>query len=78
MESEPYTEAKIENIPPKSPPKHQEMDIEEATEDSDGMLCTDDMCRLGVYILGEGKKFYVLTKYVKKIHFCLVWGFSND
>ena len=36
MESEPYTEAKIENIPPKSLPKHQEMDIEEATEDGDG------------------------------------------
>ena len=35
MESEPYTEAKIENIPPKSLPKHQEMDVE-ATEDSDG------------------------------------------
>ena len=27
---------KIENIPPKSPPEHQEMDVEEATEDSDG------------------------------------------
>ena len=26
---------------------------------------------------GEGKKFYVVTKRVKKIHFCLVWGFSN-
>ena len=29
--------------------------------------------------LGEGKKFHVLTKRVKKkIQFCLVWGFSND
>ena len=27
--------------------------------------------------LGEGKKIYVLTKHVKKIHFCLFWGFSN-
>ena len=27
MESEPYAEAKIENIPPKSPPECQEMDI---------------------------------------------------
>ena len=36
METEPYAEANIENIPPKSPPKHQEMDLEEATEDSDG------------------------------------------
>ena len=36
MESEPYAEARIENIPPKSPPKYQEMDIEEATEDGDG------------------------------------------
>ena len=42
------------------------------------MMCTGDMCRLGVYIWGEGKKFYVLTKRVKKIHYCLVWGFSND
>ena len=32
MEAEAYAEANIENIPP----KHQEMDIEEATEDSDG------------------------------------------
>ena len=30
------------------------------------ILCTGDMCRLGVYIWGEGKKFYVLTKRVKK------------
>ena len=30
------------------------------------ILCTGDMCRLGVYIWGEGKKFYVLTKCVKK------------
>ena len=36
MEPEAYAEANIENIPPKSPPKHQEMDIEEATEDGDG------------------------------------------
>ena len=36
IQSEPYAEAKIENIPPKSPPKHQEMDVEEVTEDSDG------------------------------------------
>ena len=36
MESEPYAEAKIENIPTKSPPKHQEMDVEEATDDGDG------------------------------------------
>ena len=36
METEPYAEANTENIPPKSPPKHQEMDIEEATEDGDG------------------------------------------
>ena len=32
MEAEAYAEANIENIPP----KHQEMDIEEATEDGDG------------------------------------------
>ena len=32
MEAEAYAEANIENIPP----KHQEMDVEEATEDSDG------------------------------------------
>ena len=24
------------------------------------ILCTDDMCRMGVYIWGEGKKFYIL------------------
>ena len=37
------------------------------------------MCRLGIYIWGEGKKFYVLTKHVKKkIYYCEVWGFSND
>ena len=30
------------------------------------MLCIDDMYRMGVYIWGEGKKFYVLTKCVKK------------
>ena len=36
MEAEAYTEANIENNPPKSPAKHQEMDIEEATEDGDG------------------------------------------
>ena len=35
MDSEPYAEAKIENIPPKSPPKHQEMDVEEATKDGE-------------------------------------------
>ena len=29
--------------------------------------------------LGEGKKFHVGNKTCeKKIHFCLVWGFSND
>ena len=34
---------------------------------------------LGLRYLGEGKKSYVLTKRVKKkIHYCLVWGFSND
>ena len=32
METEPYAEANIENIPP----KHQEMDVVEATEDGDG------------------------------------------
>ena len=32
MEAEAYAEANIENIPP----KHQEMDVEEATEDDDG------------------------------------------
>ena len=32
METEPYTEANIENIPP----KHQEMDVVQATEDGDG------------------------------------------
>ena len=32
----------------------------------------------GCIYWGEGKKFYVVTKRVKKkIHFCLVWGFSN-
>ena len=36
-------------------------------------------CAGRVYLLGEDKKFYVVTKHVKKkIHFCLVWGFSND
>ena len=40
------------------------------------VLCTGDMCRMGVYCWnyycyyclywGEGKKFYVLTKCVKK------------
>ena len=29
-------------------------------------LSTEAMCRLGIYIWGEGKKFYVLTKCVKK------------
>ena len=34
------------------------------------------MCRLGIYIWGEGKKYYVVTKHVKKkIHFCLVGDF---
>ena len=32
METEPYTEANIENIPP----KHQEMDVVQAKEDGDG------------------------------------------
>ena len=32
----------------------------------------------GCIYLGEGKKFHVLTKHVKKIHYCLVWGFSTD
>ena len=32
----------------------------------------------GCIYLGEGKKYYLLTKCVKKIHFCSVWGFSND
>ena len=36
MEAEAYAEANIENNPPKSPAKHQEMDVEEATEDGDG------------------------------------------
>ena len=36
MEAEAYAEANIENNPPKSPAKHQEMEVEEATEDSDG------------------------------------------
>ena len=36
MESEPYAETKIENISPKSPPKYQDMDVEEATEGGDG------------------------------------------
>ena len=36
METEAYAEANIENIPPQSPSKHQEMDIEEATKDGDG------------------------------------------
>ena len=35
MESEPYAEANIEHISPKSPPKHQDMDVEEDTEDGD-------------------------------------------
>ena len=41
------------------------------------ILCTGDMCRLGVSIFGgEGKKSYVLTKCVKKkINFCLVGDF---
>ena len=30
------------------------------------MLCTGDMCRLGVYIWWEGKKFYVLTNMCQK------------
>ena len=30
------------------------------------VLCTEAMCRLGIYIWGKGKKFYVLTKRVKK------------
>ena len=36
MEAEAYAGATIENNPPKSPATHQEMDIEEATEDGDG------------------------------------------
>ena len=35
MESEPYAEAKIEHISPRSPPKDQDMDLEEDTEDGD-------------------------------------------
>ena len=35
MESEPYAEAKNEHISPKSPPKNQDMDLDEDTEDSD-------------------------------------------
>ena len=35
MESEPYVEAKIEHISPKSPPKDHYMDHEEDTEDGD-------------------------------------------
>ena len=31
----------------------------------------------GCIYLGEGKKFYVSNKTCVKIHFCLVWGFSN-
>ena len=49
------------------------------------VLCTDDKCRMGVYCwnyycyfciyLGEGKKFYVLTKLCeKKIHFLFSLG----
>ena len=36
MESEPYAEAKIEHISPQSPPKHQDMEVEEDIEDGDG------------------------------------------
>ena len=32
------------------------------------------MCRLGIYIWGEGKKFYVLTKCVKKNTFLFSLG----
>ena len=35
MESEPYAEAKIEHISPKSPPKDQDIDPGEDTEDGD-------------------------------------------
>ena len=31
-----------------------------------------------IYIWGEGKKFYVLTKRVKKNTLLFSWGFSND
>ena len=30
------------------------------------VCCAQMMCRMGVYIWGESKKFYVLTKRVKK------------
>ena len=40
------------------------MDVMLVTEPC--MMCTDDMCSTGVYIWGVGKKFYVLTKHVKK------------
>ena len=39
------------------------------------MLCTDDMYRMGdLYIWGEGKKFYVLTKHVEKNTFLFSLG----
>ena len=37
-------------------------------------LCTGDMCRLGVYIWGEGKKYYLLTKHVKKKYIFVQFG----
>ena len=46
MESEPYIEAKIEHILPKSPPKHQDMDVEEDTEDGDSEEEDQSKCDL--------------------------------
>ena len=41
--------------------------------------CAQMTCAGWVYIFGgRVKKFYVVTKCAKKIHFCLVRGFSND
>ena len=41
------------------------------------MLCTDDMCRMDVYIWGKEKILCSNKMCEKKIYFCLVWGFSN-
>ena len=38
------------------------------------MLCTDDLCKMDGYVWGEGKKFYVLTKCVKKNTFLFSLG----
>ena len=45
----------------------------------DGCILLELLLLLLYLFEGEGKKFYVLTKHVeKKIHFCLLLGFSND